>query len=87
MDSKRRQSARPPARPVQAEAVVPEKDRVRHDKSVPADGVSPHSGRTGGLGARAERPSEGTARSPDSKVAPRRDTKAPAPRAARRSGR
>lgn len=47
------------ARPLQAE---PEKEQARRDK---ADGrrVAPRAGRTGGLGARAERPSEGTGRS------------------------
>jgi hypothetical protein len=47
-----------PARPVQAEV---DKEQVRRDK---ADGrrVAPRAGRTGGLGARAERPSEGTGR-------------------------
>jgi len=52
------------SRPVQAAGatVEPEKDCARHEKAAPQEGVAPHCGRTGGLGARAERPSEGSVR-------------------------
>jgi hypothetical protein len=43
-------------------AIEPEKDSSCHDKSAPPEPVPPRAGRTGGLGARAERPSEGSKR-------------------------
>lgn len=39
-----------------------DKEAARRDKSEPTPAVSPHAGRTGSLGARAERPSEGSVR-------------------------
>jgi hypothetical protein len=78
MASKPRQAV--PPGPQQAGAVVePEKDCGRRDKSVPPDSVSPHCGRTGHSGARAERPSEGTVRKPseDKPPQPGRGGKSP----------
>jgi hypothetical protein len=68
MAARRRTKDRTIHRPVQAGATVPEKDCGRPDRLVPPDVAPPHAGRTGGLGARAERPSEGSLRKSDDKL-------------------
>lgn len=52
-----------------------DKDPSRREKAVPASGAPPHAGRTGGAGARAERPNEDR-KAPDSGT-PGRGGKAP----------
>lgn len=72
-----------PAHPLPAEtATEPEKGSDCHDRTAPEDALAPRAGRTGGLGARAERPSEGTRRKPAEKEPPRRGAKAPSARRA-----
>lgn len=67
----------PPARPSPAEAPVqPEKACEEHDRPAPNEAQPPRAGRTGGLGARAERP-EDTRRKPTEKEPPRRGAKSP----------
>jgi len=61
-------------------AAEPEKNTGGHDRTSPKEAPQPRAGRTGGLGARAERPSEGTRRKPAEKEAPRRGAKAPSAR-------
>jgi len=79
-------SKRPPAPSVPAEAsVVQEKDCAGHDKSAPQEPMPPRAGRTGGLGARAERPSDGKGRKPADKGTPGRGAKAPSAKLAARS--
>lgn len=53
-----------------AEAVVPlDEDATQHHvKPQPQDAKPPRAGRTGGLGTRAERPSEGSRRKADDKL-------------------
>ncbi|MBC5781365.1 hypothetical protein H8N03_00325 [Ramlibacter sp. USB13] len=56
------------AQAMPAEAVTEaEKEDGCHDKSAPQEPLPPRAGRTGGLGARAERPSEGSRRKSDEK--------------------
>ena len=74
---------RHPATTVPAEAaVVQEKDCAGHDKSAPQEPMPPRAGRTGGLGTRAERPSDGKNRKLDDKATPGRGAKAPSARQA-----
>ena len=76
-------SNRAPASTVPAEAaVVQEKDCACHDKSTPQEPKPPRAGRTGGLGARAERPSDGKGRKVEDKdkATPGRGAKAPSAR-------
>lgn len=65
-----------------AKAVVPlEEETQHHVKPQPQDAKPPRAGRTGGLGARAERPSEGSRRKDDDKLRPPgRGAKAPSAR-------
>jgi hypothetical protein len=56
--------------------VEPEKEATCPDKPLPQNGSAPRAGRTGGLGARAERPSD-SRRKPDEKEPVRRGAKAP----------
>ena len=71
-------SKRQPATTDPAEAsVVQEKDCAGHDKSAPKEPMPPRAGRTGGLGARAERPSDGKGRKLADKGTPGRGAKAP----------
>ena len=55
------------ARQTSAEAVVPldDEDTLHHVKPQPQDAKPPRAGRTGGLGARAERPNDGSRRKAD----------------------
>jgi hypothetical protein len=72
-----------PAHQLPAEtAVEPEKGSDCHDRTTPKDAPAPRAGRTGGLGARAERPNEGTRRKPADKEPTRRGAKAPSARKA-----
>ena len=66
------------AGPQQAGAVVePQKEASCPDKPLPQNGTAPRAGRTGGLGARAERPSDSTRKPEDKKEPVRRGAKAP----------
>ena len=78
MATQRRPAHPQAAGPQQAGAVVePEKEATCPDKPLPQNGTAPRAGRTGGLGARAERPSDNR-RKPDDKNEPvRRGAKAP----------
>ena len=70
-----------PAHQLPAEtAIEPDKGTDGRDRTAPKEAPQPRAGRTGGLGARAERPSEGTRRKPAEKEAPRRGAKAPSAR-------
>lgn len=64
MASNSRSVRQPPAEA----AVPPEEQTQRQVKPVPQDAKPPRAGRTGGLGTRAERPSEGTHRKVDDKL-------------------
>ena len=67
-----------PARQSPAEASAqPEKACEGDDRSAPKEPTPPRAGRTGGLGTRAERPSEGTRSEPADKHPPGRGAKAP----------
>lgn len=54
-----------------------EKEAARREKAAPSPVVSPHAGRTGSLGARAERPSEGSPRPGREPVTTGRGAKSP----------
>ena len=72
----------PPAHQPPAEATV-EADQATggRDRSAPQqEPLAPRAGRTGGMGTRAERPSEDSRRQPDEKEARRRGAKAPSAR-------
>ena len=66
-------------KPSPAEAAVPpDHECVQQPRPEPQEGKLPRAGRTGGLGARAERPSEGSARKSGDKHEPvKRGAKAP----------
>lgn len=66
-----------PAQSTAEASVEPEKGCEGHDRSAPKEPTPPRAGRTGGLGARAERPSEGTRHQPADKDPPGRGAKAP----------
>lgn len=76
------------ARHPPAEAAVPlEEEMQAHVKPKPQDAKPPRAGRTGGLGARAERPSEGSRRKADDKLpSTGRGAKAPSARKQPHSG-
>lgn len=82
MASNRRTSESARALPGEA-AVDEEKDCTCPDKRSPSDVVAPRAGRTGGLGTRAERPSEGSERKGPEKQQSDARPKPPSPNAER----
>ena len=66
----------PTEAPVQADQATDGRDRSAPQQ----EPLAPRAGRTGGLGSRAERPSEDSRRQPDEKEARRRGAKAPSAR-------
>ena len=79
-------ATRQPAQAPPDAAIAPEKDCTCRDKSERQEPLAPRAGRTGGLGARAERPSEGSLRKAEDKAAPRRGAKAPSAKAPAHTG-
>jgi hypothetical protein len=77
-----RNRAGPESQPTAAQLPV-EEETGRQDKVGKSRLSGPRAGRTGGFGARAERPSEGTHRqAPGTQVPPGRDGKPPSPTSA-----
>jgi hypothetical protein len=61
----------------EAELPDPSRDQARRTTAEPQTVTAPHAGRTGGAGARAERPSEGTRKKSPAPQQPGRGGKAP----------